>query len=121
MCCKFTYSKKCVMYSGKFVAQLGHVPLNISKSACQRCTNLPKIYNSPENSGSQKGVMKQVPLYGPKNIRKHHKKFCPHDDLVPRICTSLLYVNRQRKQTIANKLHLLSTINCKPEKHSARV
>jgi len=36
--------------------KLGHVPLHIPKSACQRCTNLPKIYKTPQNSGRQKCV-----------------------------------------------------------------
>jgi hypothetical protein len=60
----YTYSKKCTLYSGKFVAYLGYVPLNISQSACQRCTNtdFPKIYESPQILGARRVTLNMFTL-----------------------------------------------------------
>jgi hypothetical protein len=58
----------------------------------QDCTNFPKIHDPPENSRHKKGGMKQVPSWGPTNVRHHYTKVRHLGDLVPRICAPLVYV-----------------------------
>jgi hypothetical protein len=47
----------------------------------QGCTNFPKILEASQNSRRQTGDMKQVPYWGPTNIRCHRTKFSPLFDL----------------------------------------
>jgi hypothetical protein len=45
-----------------------------------RCTNFPKIYEPHQNSQCHKGDMKQVPFWGPTNMRSHRTKCCGQGD-----------------------------------------
>ena len=47
----------------------------------QGCTNIPNMQMPPPNSRCQEGDIKQVPSWGPTNIRCYHTKFTCLDDL----------------------------------------
>ena len=65
---------------------------NISAKSMARLrhggTNFP---GATSNSRHQKGDMKQIPYWGPTNIRRHHIKFSHPGDLVPGISAPLVY------------------------------
>jgi len=47
----------------------------------------------PQNSRAQIGEMREVPYWGPTNIRYHDTRFILHGELAPRICALLLQPN----------------------------
>jgi hypothetical protein len=55
-----------------------------------------KIYEPSQNSKRQKCDMKQFPYSGPVNIRRHGTKFSRRDDMVPKVCASLIYMSSRQ-------------------------
>jgi len=73
----------CTLYGSKYS------PIN--NNLKQGCTSFPKLCETPQNFGCQKGDMMQVPYRGTKNLRCYHTKFSHLGDLVPRICATLIH------------------------------
>jgi hypothetical protein len=48
----------------------------------------------------QKGNMKQVPYFGPTNIRHHHTKFSCRGSVAPMVCAPLLYTFYCKRVTL---------------------
>jgi hypothetical protein len=67
------------MYSWQYlISHMQNVPLNVELSSRiylnTRVHKFSKIYELYHNSTCQKGDMKQVPYWGPTDIRHHSKK-----------------------------------------------
>lgn len=50
----------------------------------------PKVWGPPENSGHQKGDMKQVLYRGPTNVRLHRRQISYPDSLTPGIYAPMM-------------------------------
>jgi len=61
---------------------------------CQGSRDVPKIKKVPQNSRRYKDYAKQMPHWGPTNIRRYCTKFCRHGDVAARICAPLDYSTR---------------------------
>jgi len=72
----------------------------------------------PRTSGPPKGLLKQLPHWGPTNIRRQRANFSPHGHLGPSICAPLLNDNFLNEQQ-AYKLSEVFVSRCSTGKQAS--